>query len=281
MRLSIVTINLNQAAGLTKTLASVAAQTFRDFEHIVVDDGSDDGSVDAIRAHASALTNWVSEPDTGIFNAMNKGVRRARGEYVYFLNSGDWLTAPTVLADMLGRGGDEDIVYGDFLRPDGRGGTRYCRQPDRMTMAPYLDWGYCHQTIFYRRRLFEELGGYDESLKVVADWEFTVRALLARCTARHVPLAVAFYDAGGSSETNMASVPRERRVVLERLLPQAILHDLEQLRDATIELARLRPLATWQEAVRESNIFISLAMVARWWLTCRLGRRHVSKGGRA
>ena len=97
MKLSIVTVNRDNAAGLTQTFDSVRAQTFRDFEHIVVDGGSTDGSLEVIKARSDGLAFWVSEPDAGIYAAMNKGLRQAKGEYVYFLDSGDWLGAPDVL----------------------------------------------------------------------------------------------------------------------------------------------------------------------------------------
>ncbi|MDR2910496.1 MAG: glycosyltransferase [Bacteroidales bacterium] len=91
MKLSIITINLNNVAGLQKTIESVVKQTFTDYEYIVIDGGSTDGSADIIKQHANKITYWVSEPDKGIYNAMNKGIRVAKGEYCLFLNSGDWL----------------------------------------------------------------------------------------------------------------------------------------------------------------------------------------------
>lgn len=117
MKLSIITVNLNQADGLAKTLDSVREQSFRDFEHIVVDGGSTDGSLEVIRARADGLAFWASEPDAGIYAAMNKGLRRAQGEYVYLLNSGDRLYSPDTLERVFAheeRG--EDLLYGNTVR---------------------------------------------------------------------------------------------------------------------------------------------------------------------
>ena len=91
MKLSIITINYNNLAGLQKTIESVVSQTFRDFEWIVIDGGSVDGSRELIERYANSFSYWVSEPDKGIYNAMNKGIVVAKGDYLLFLNSGDWL----------------------------------------------------------------------------------------------------------------------------------------------------------------------------------------------
>jgi len=253
MRRSIVTVNLNNAAGLAKTLDSVASQTCRDLEQIVIDGGSTDGSVDLIRSRADRLSFWVSEADAGVYPAMNKGWRAARGEYVLFLNSGDWLASPSVVAAVLD-GASEDIVYGDFLRPDGRGGTRYHSQPATMRLARYLDWGYCHQSIFYRRSLLDRLGGYDERLSIVADWDLTVRALLAGCSTLHRDVAVAYYEAGGLSAANKDRIAAERQEFLGRLLPAAVLRELERLRDLEHEQARVLARAPWLRSERQAGL---------------------------
>ncbi|MEG1573526.1 MAG: glycosyltransferase family 2 protein, partial [Bacteroidales bacterium] len=113
-KLSIITINLNDAAGIEKTLKSIwEKQSFRDFEHIVIDGGSKDGSVEVIKKYEKNLAYWISEPDKGIYNAMNKGIAKATGEYLLFINGGDWL-ADDVLAEVFAIPFEEDIVYGDF-----------------------------------------------------------------------------------------------------------------------------------------------------------------------
>ena len=104
MKLSIVTINRNNAVGLQKTMQSVASQSFRDFEYIIIDGASTDNSVEVIKNLEAEFDHlkWVSEPDTGIYNAMNKGIRMATGEYVQILNSADCLAAEDVIERMLG-----------------------------------------------------------------------------------------------------------------------------------------------------------------------------------
>lgn len=109
MKLSIITINRNNCAGLSRTMDSVIRQTCKDFEWILIDGASTDGSVDLIRQNKQHITYWVSEPDKGIYNAMNKGLQQAHGEYCLFLNSGDWLAQNSTIAEVL------PILSGDIF----------------------------------------------------------------------------------------------------------------------------------------------------------------------
>ena len=119
MKISIITVNLNNAAGLKATLDSIAKQTCHEFEHIIIDGGSNDGSVEIIREYESIISNrksiilkWVSEPDKGIYDGMNKGVSKASGEYVYFLNSGDTLATKDTIQEMIDALDGSDFVIG-------------------------------------------------------------------------------------------------------------------------------------------------------------------------
>jgi glycosyltransferase involved in cell wall biosynthesis len=284
MKISIITVNRNNVAGLTKTLDGVREQTFRDFEHIVIDGGSTDGSADQLRARAEGLACWVSEPDAGIYNAMNKGLRMARGEYVQFLNSGDWLASPQVLARVFG--GDawgEDLLYGNTLRPDQAGGTRECPQPEKLTPACFfIGWGVCHQAIFYKRELFDALGSYDETLRIIGDWDFTLRAVLSGRTTRHFPFPVVFYDAGGISASEPELLKREREIVLKRHLPGAIYRDYESMQRLDAECQRLTLLEKWLHQVQDRNLFVNYAMMTKWaWDKLKRQRSARKGGGRA
>lgn len=274
MKLSIITINLNHAGGLKLTVESVIGQTFRDYEYIVIDGGSTDGSVDVIHSHADNITHWVSEPDSGIYNAMNKGLRAAHGEYVFFLNSGDLLCAPTVLDTVFG--GDkynDDFLYGDIIRPDCKAQDRTMRQPEELTVARFFRNGICHQSIFYKRELFNTLGPYNENLTIVADWEFNVRVLLARHSTRHLPFPVAYYESSGVSATQTDLSAREITAMLSRLLPDAVYRDYLRLLFLERECSRLKQYEDWAAQIRDRNILVNLAMVTRWaWL--RLCRRR-------
>ena len=113
MRLSVITINMNNRKGLERTIKSVVCQIFADFEYIVIDGASVDGSADVIREYADKIHYWISEPDTGIYNAMNKGILQAKGDYCLFLNSGDALYTTTVLEEVFNQNFSEDIIIGN------------------------------------------------------------------------------------------------------------------------------------------------------------------------
>jgi glycosyltransferase involved in cell wall biosynthesis len=115
MKLSIITINYNNLEGLKRTYESVVSQTCQDFEWIIIDGGSTDGSKDFIEEHQAQFAYWCSEPDKGIYNAMNKGIVKATGEYLQFLNSGDNLVDDKVIEEFLALGWEEDVVSGDII----------------------------------------------------------------------------------------------------------------------------------------------------------------------
>src|SRR5687768_8039033 len=116
MKVSIITINLNNAADLKLTIESILNQTYKDFEFIIIDGGSTDGSLDLIKQNEDKITSWISEKDKGIFNAMNKGILKATGEYLIMLNAGDLFHDPKVLQDIFeGKNHTEDILYGNAL----------------------------------------------------------------------------------------------------------------------------------------------------------------------
>ena len=115
MKLSIITINYNHKEGLLKTIKSVVNQTYHDIEYIVIDGGSTDGSVDVVKQYEDSISYWVSEPDCGIYNAMNKGVAKATGEYCLFLNSGDSLHGTDSILEFVSKLSGEDLLMGRVM----------------------------------------------------------------------------------------------------------------------------------------------------------------------
>lgn len=268
MTLSLITINWNNAAGLEKTLRSVETQGFRDFEHIIVDGASTDGSVACIQAYAERAgyrVDWSSEPDNGIYNAMNKGIRRATGDYIQILNSGDCLAADDVLTKMhlslhaepatpfpSGEGRGEAfgkasvpvpaILYGNMVKvfPDGHTLRDKCFAGQPITMLGMYTGTLNHSPAWIRRSLFESYGYYDESLRIVSDWKWYLQALvvghgntrpLAPQEVRYVDQDVILFDMTGISETNKGLDKAERRQVLETLVPSTILADYDRFGD--------------------------------------------------
>jgi len=222
MKLSIITINWNNREGLEKTLRSVAAQTCRDFEYIVVDGGSTDGSADLLPRPEFRITKWVSEKDSGIYNAMNKGVRMASGEYLLFLNSGDNLYDEGVIAGILPTLFDDDLITGKMLY-SGKG--RYSQAEEPLSLLYFYQSSLPHDATFIRRSLLLKTP-YDETLRIVSDWKFFVQAVVLQgCSCRIVDNVISEFDTHGISATNRDLCQQEREKTLSELFPPRVLVD--------------------------------------------------------
>ena len=205
MKLSIITINYNDCAGLRKTMESVLTQTYRDFEYVVVDGASTDDSVDVIRAsalQAEALNlKWLSEPDKGIYNAMNKGIEMAHGEYLLFLNSGDYLVDESVLENVLPFLGEIDIIQGNTIE-EIRGKLYRNRGYGKsdIDLFDVMKGHFLHQASFCRKELFDKYGMYDESYRIAGDTKFFMNCLGRKdATFKYIDLDIANYDVTGIS----------------------------------------------------------------------------------
>lgn len=214
MKLSIITINYNNSEGLKRTLESVVNQTNKEFEHIIVDGGSSDGSVSVIKSYEELiitnrvnretqypLISWVSEKDKGIYNAMNKGVRKAQGEYVLMLNSGDYLVDEYVIERMTPELDGTDIVQGNNI--EDRNGIVYRNRgygKSDIDMNDVLHGHFLHQSSFCRRDLFDKYGYFDETYRIVGDTKFFMNCLgLHNATFKYVDIDIANYDCNGVS----------------------------------------------------------------------------------
>ncbi len=248
MRLSIITINRNNAAGLVKTLRSVASQTFKEFEYIIVDGASTDDSVAVIKKHESEFAHlkWISEPDTGIYNAMNKGILMASGDYVQILNSADALVADEVTEKMLAaleEKGKPSILYGNMIKcfPDGRKVVDKCFAGQEITMLGMYTGTLNHDPAYICRDLFEKYGYYDVTLKIVSDWKWYLQAIiLGEERPQYVDIDVTLFDMTGISETNKELDKAERKLVLEQMFPEAILADYERFAFPIDQIKRLQ-----------------------------------------
>ena len=216
MKLSVITINYNNRDGLRKTIESVVHQTCKDFEYIVIDGGSTDGSVDVIKEYAGKIDYWVSEPDKGIYNAMNKGVDAAKGEYCNFMNSGDCFCSPKTLECVFAEDTTADIVCGNTL-------TDKLKVPPReITFDFIFNGSICHQCAFIRTSLMKKYH-YDEKYKIVADRKFFVQTLiLENCSYQSIDVDVVNYDITGFSADNPALSRLEYDMVMEELIPERI-----------------------------------------------------------
>lgn len=267
MKLSIITINYNDAQGLRRTVQSVAEQLpcDLDVEHIIVDGGSTDESVAVINAYAHAIEEqgltielkWVSEKDSGIYNAMNKGIRMAAGEYIQILNAGDCLAAADVTERMqqaLERNGRPDILYGNMLKTKDwahfvRDTSGACSDYTPQSFLYFYNGTLNHDCAYIRRALFDKFGYYNETMQICADWEWYVRAIvLGRTPAVYVNVDVTQFDMNGISESNdtgRAIIRQERRAYLEQILPPAILADYDKYAFPILQYQRLKKHHLW------------------------------------
>jgi len=218
MLISIITISYNDKLGFERTLKSVQDQTYANFEHIIIDGGSTDGSKTLIESNKADFSYWVSEPDKGIYHAMNKGIKVAKGEYLFFLNSGDHFNDSQSLNKVYKHLKDVDVVYFDINVIKGQE-TSIKKCPEVLTFKFLYQDLPAHQATFIKKSLFEELGYYDEHLKIVSDWKFLILAICKHnATYKYVEDTFSTYYNDGISalEENQPLVKSEREQVLNQ-----------------------------------------------------------------
>ncbi|MBQ6791408.1 MAG: glycosyltransferase [Paludibacteraceae bacterium] len=289
MKLSIITINYNNAEGLRRTLESVAAQTYTNIEHVIVDGASTDNSVDVIKEYVQRfkigdlqesfrtdkkLENviWLSEKDNGVYHAMNKGIRKASGDYIQILNSGDMLAAPDVTERMMEamrqfeivdwqesfrtdkklENGGIPILYGNMLKSyDGKKVVRdNCGSVNSTDSFMYFYRGTLnHDSAYIRRDLFDKYGLYNEEMKICSDWEWYVKAIaLGGEKAVYTNIDVTIFDMNGVSESggkNAELIKKERREYLEKILPVTVLRDYDAFSFPIGQYQRLKRHHLW------------------------------------
>ena len=241
MKLSIITINYNDAIGLQKTLNSIISQTCTDFEHVIVDGASPDNSVEVIEKYATEASlkgikvTWISEKDKGIYNAMNKGIEMASGEYIEILNAGDILASDEVVEKMyeaLEEKNNPEILYGNMLKTVDWIHIKRdnCGANSEYTPNSFLyfyNGTLNHDCAYIKRSLFDKFGYYNEEMKICSDWEWYVRAIiLGNVSPVYVNIDVTIFDMNGVSESagkNKHIIKKERSEYLESAFPKAVI----------------------------------------------------------
>lgn len=249
MLLTIITINRNNAEGLDKTMQSVACQTTSEFEYVVIDGASSDDSVKVIQRYAGQFGSrlkWVSEPDNGIYQAMNKGIRMATGDYVEFLNSGDCLVSVDVTSRMyvaLEERQYPSILYGNMLKAlsQGRLLRDRCFAGKSITLLGMYHGCLNHSPAYIRRKLFSKYGEYAEDLRICSDWKWYVDAIvLGEESPSYVDIDVSLFDMNGISESNKGLLNAERAALLKEMIPHGILADYNNWYEGIMILDRLK-----------------------------------------
>jgi len=237
MKLSIITVCFNNKDGLVKTIDSVRNQTFKDYEFIVIDGGSKDGSKEVIEANKDLFSYWCSEPDGGIYQGMNNGIDHATGEYCLFLNSGDWLANNKVLQKVFDKGFDEAILYGDVIRVRGRR-KMIIHYSKELTFADFYRTSAAinHQSAFIKRSLFSKYGKYREDTYLNADWHFFFMTIVQNnVSTKYLNVVTSVCDATGSSQTYSLQNPKvqydikTKQELINQVLPALAQKDLDKV----------------------------------------------------
>lgn len=255
--ISIITINSNNAAGLHKTLMSVVAQSLQPREFIVIDGGSKDDSVDLIKENPTSVSYWVSEPDDGIYNAQNKGLAKATGDYILFLNSGDELADSDTLKKVLPFLDGSDIIYGDLVIVESN--REWIKKyNEKISFGYFLGDTLPHQGSFIKRSVFEKTGVFDESLKICSDWKFFVEAICRHnVITKYLDFVVSRYDYSGisSNPDSQQNMAKEKQQVLEKEFPRfkAEYEELLELRGKYPLLANSRAVKLY---FKIRNLFV-------------------------
>jgi glycosyltransferase involved in cell wall biosynthesis len=216
--ISIITVVFNGGAVIEKTIQSVSTQTFSDREYIVVDGGSKDNTTDIIKRHSRVIDTWRSEPDKGIYDAMNKGISMAKGRWLIFMNAGDTFFEATTLEKFAGSLpylDRADMVFGDayMTSPDGNEGVRTLSDSNVFLIRNMI----CHQCIFYSSQLFQKVGAFDTSYRLTADFEHLTRIKWSELNIIKIPYVISRYSLDGVSATKegIVKIWKERIRIFE------------------------------------------------------------------
>ena len=239
MRLSIITICKNDLSGLKKTVESVKTQSFKDFEFIIIDGASTDGTVDYLNQNILSVSKFVSEKDNGIYNAMNKGISIASGEFCLFLNAGDYLVDTNVLEKVFSNNPTEDLLYGNMFIETIEGQRKLGKMPKKITFLHMIEDTIWHPVSFIRRSLFERFGKYNENYKMVADYEFYLKIICVhKVRTRKLNFPVSVFNLNGFSSK------KENKELLknERAIAQQQYFTIDEIEKAKIEVEKNKRL---------------------------------------
>lgn len=220
MKISIITVCYNNLEGLKLTAESIAKQTSQDFEWIVIDGASTDGTATYLQQLTRKADILVSEPDKGIYDAMNKGMNMARGEYQLYLNSGDYLHDENVIKALLAKEMTADVVYGDLEILEGTE-KRICQFPHKITPLFLLHSWLGHPSSLIRTEALRSIGGYDLRYRIVADWRLWMYFCLHDYTFEYCGECISTFVMGGISSTQMDTVAQERNAIVRELFASA------------------------------------------------------------
>lgn len=255
MILSIITINYNNRDGLQKTIDSVLCQTWQDFEWIIIDGGSTDGSKELIEQYQEHFVYWCSEPDKGIYNAMNKGIAKAKGDYLNFMNSGDYYCSDSSLQNVFSRPIPQitGIIYGNYYDVYNSGYREEQLLKDNLDICDLLYRPINHQSTFIRRNLLADIG-YDESFYLLADWKAFVQWMISGQEFYHVNTFVACFEMGGIHSLQDNQKQQEITRIRQEVVPYRLLLVCDDLHAIRCESERFPEIKAVINIYGKNNI---------------------------
>ena len=263
--ISIITVNLNDLEGLKKTIKSVFDQTWQEFEFIVIDGGSTDGSKELIEENKERIDHWVSEPDNGIYNAMNKGIELASGEYLFFLNSGDHFVNPQILENNREFITGYDLIYFDInVVEEADTYLRYF--PEKLVFSYFTKHTLPHQGTFIKAELFKNVGYYDEKFKIVADWKFFLESICDFNATYHKVddvLTYHYLDGVSTDPKNWSLIVEERKEVLESGYG-FFLDDSQQLFEYREKVGEMESIISNLRKSRKIALLVKLGLINKF-----------------
>lgn len=230
-KITIVTVNYNNVSEIEKTILSVINQEYKNIEYIIIDGGSTDGSMEVVKKYQNSIHRVVSEKDSGIYNAMNKGINLAGGEYINFMNSGDTFSNNQVLSKVFANCDDADIIYGHMNRVINDKIISYKIHPEKLTYSYLIERSINHQSMFVKMSLAKKLP-FNEKYTWIADWDFLIRVFHLGATTKCVNTPVANFDITGLS--NSIRTPddiheQQFNQTIKELLPEHLINELKEL----------------------------------------------------
>lgn len=216
--ISIITINRNNADGLDKTIRSVVDQSYKNIEYIVIDGASTDDSINIIEKFNLNIKYWVSEKDSGIYDAMNKGIAKATGEYILFLNSGDYLCDVNTIEAVFSKESNSDLIACDMIFEKPNKIKDLQQQPDKLSFFYMMRTSLWHPATFIKRKLFNDFGLYNVNYKIASDYDFFLKVTMVKqVTYCHIPVTLSVYNTEGiSSNVQYHQVHKDERMLIQQ-----------------------------------------------------------------
>jgi len=256
MLFSIITINLNNSKGLLNTLSSISTQKFTDYEHIIIDGFSSDESVIILSSIKNDNCAWISEKDSGIYDAMNKGILKSKGEYILFLNSGDSFHDQNSLLTLTENLFGFDIVYGDIIDKS-YNENKKITFPKNLTFEYMLCAGLPHQATAIKRNLFYKYGFYETKYKIISDWAFFMSILfIHKISYQYIEVPIACFEGGGVStkKSNLKLIINEHLDFLIENFPTSI----KYFKRNSIQVKRyIKSFPRWKRIFYKLNFYFN------------------------